>query len=81
MMVPKPFATTMSKSSLVEEGLLKQVRRQIAGGNAPMTVGRWVRQMLDEQERVSRISAGGDILISNGAKLKRQDVVSLTKQR
>lgn len=81
MMVPKPFATTLSKAGLKEKELLKAVRRAISDGDAPEIVGRWVRQMLNDYERTSTISADASTLTANGGLFKHGEVVSLQKKR
>lgn len=81
MLVPKPFATSLSKAGLEEKELLKAVRHAISDGDAPEIVGRWVRQMLNDHERTSTISADGFTLTANGGLFKHGDVVSLQKKR
>jgi flagellar motor component MotA len=81
MMVPKPFATSLSKAGLEEKELLKAVRRAICDGDAPEIVGRWVRHMLNDYERTSTISADASTLTANGGLFKHGEVVSLQKKR
>lgn len=81
LFVPKPFATSLSKSGLVEEHLMKQLRRATGTEEVSHVVAHWIRQMLNEHERMSSISQNGQTLTANGFHFRVSDLVSLTRKR
>ena len=81
LIVPKPFATSMSKSGLLEEALMKQVRRAMSSEEVPHIAARWIRQMLNEHERMAAISQNGRALTANGSQFRVNDLVTLTRKR
>lgn len=71
----------MSKSGLLEEALMKEVRRAISSEDVPHIAARWVRQMLNEHERMAAISQNGETLTANGSQFRLNDLVTLSKKR